>query len=178
MFEHVGRSRLPRYFEAVFRALRPGSLFLNHGIIDMERARRPGGVRLNLVVWRAEGFVHRYVFPDGELVPLAEAVGAAEAAGFETRDTESLREHYVLTLRHWVRRLEARRSEAVALVGEPTFRVWRVYLALSAHAFAAGTIGLVQLLLAKPTAALSAALPLTRHDLYRDTSYVAQEAPR
>lgn len=178
MFEHVGRSRLPRYFEAVFGALRPGGLFLNHGIIDLEEARRPRGVRLTRALWRDGGFVRRYVFPDGELVPLAEAVGAAEAEGFETRDAESLREHYVLTLRHWVRRLEARQSEAVALVGEPTFRVWRVYLALSAHGFASGKVGLVQLLLAKPGAAMSAALPLTRHDLYRDASYVAREASR
>ena len=27
-------------------------------------------------------------------------------SGFEVRDVESLREHYALTLRHWVRRLE------------------------------------------------------------------------
>ena len=33
--------------------------------------------------------------------------GMAEAAGFEVRDVECLREHYILTLRHWVNRLNA-----------------------------------------------------------------------
>jgi cyclopropane-fatty-acyl-phospholipid synthase len=60
----------------------------------------------------------------------------AEAAGFETRDLESLREHCVLTLRHCVQRLEAHHDEAAALVGETTYRVWRLSMAGCAHAFA------------------------------------------
>jgi hypothetical protein len=39
-----------------------------------------------------------------------ELLAAAEQAGFETRDVESLREHYPQTLRHWVHRLDARRT--------------------------------------------------------------------
>jgi cyclopropane-fatty-acyl-phospholipid synthase len=48
-------------------------------------------------------FSQHYVFPDGELVPISVSLSAAEAAGFEVRDVESLREHYALTLRNWVR---------------------------------------------------------------------------
>jgi len=55
---------------------------------------------------------------------------AAEEAGFEVRDVESLREHYALTLRHWVRRLEAGHAEALRHVDEPTWRVWRLYLSV------------------------------------------------
>ena len=32
MFEHVGRSHLPEYFAQTYRLLKPGGLFLNHGI--------------------------------------------------------------------------------------------------------------------------------------------------
>jgi cyclopropane-fatty-acyl-phospholipid synthase len=150
-----------------FQVLRPGGLFLNHGIVDLESARAPTRRRrLRQLVWREGRFLRRRVFPNGELVPLAEVVRAAERAGFETRDAESLREHYVHTLRRWVRRLEARKDEAVALVGEMTFRVWRLYMSAAAAGFAQGRIGLIQLLVSKAPAGLADVLPLTRDDLY------------
>jgi len=108
------------------------------------------------------------VFPDGELPELADVVRAAEQVGFESRDLESLREHYVLTLRHWLKRLEARKPEAVARIGETRVRIWQLYLAASAHAFATGRIGVVQLLLSKLSVDALTDVPLTRHDLYVD----------
>jgi len=42
MVEHVGLSRLDEYFDAVFQALEPGGLFLNHGIVSLEEARPHG----------------------------------------------------------------------------------------------------------------------------------------
>jgi cyclopropane-fatty-acyl-phospholipid synthase len=39
----------------------------------------------------------RYVFPDHFLATIGHTVAGAEAAGFEVRDVESLREHYKLT---------------------------------------------------------------------------------
>jgi cyclopropane-fatty-acyl-phospholipid synthase len=82
----------------------------------------------------------RYVFPDTELVPINATLRYAEEAGFEVRDVESLREHYALTLRHWARRLELRRDEALRVVDEPTYRVWRLFLPGSAYWFAAGAL--------------------------------------
>jgi cyclopropane-fatty-acyl-phospholipid synthase len=155
MFEHVGGALLPAYFERAARLLRPGGVFLNHGI-----ARLGGGPARS-----RPSFVGRYVFPDGELVPLAVMLAAAEEAGFETRDVESLREHYVLTLRHWVRRLEANHEEAVAAADEAAYRVWRLYMAGSAHSFASGRLGVYQVLLSKSRAGRSD-LPLTRSDWY------------
>lgn len=168
MVEHVGRGRLAGYFAAVHRVLRPGGLFLNHGIVDLESARsRSLPTRLRRRLWREGGFIQRYVFPDGEVVPLADLLRAAEAEGLESRDMESLREHYALTLRHWRRRLEAREPEAVALIGNVGVRIWRLYLAASAHAFATERLGVVQLLLSKSQAGV-ARVPLTRDDLYSD----------
>ena len=65
-----------------------------------------------------------------------------------------------------MRRLEARHSEAAALVGETTYRVWRLYMSASAYAFRTGRIGIVQTLLAKPDARGAVELPPTRADLY------------
>lgn len=74
---------------------------------------------------------------------------------------------YALTLRQWVRRLEARHDEAATLVGEPTYRVWRLYMAASARAFATGKIGVIQFLFSKPDHDGTSGLPLTRSDLYQ-----------
>jgi cyclopropane-fatty-acyl-phospholipid synthase len=163
MCEHVGARQLPTYFEHAFACLREGGLFLNHCIIQgQERA----GARWRSRLWREGAFLHRYVFPDGELPRLAALTRAAIGAGFEVRDVESLREHYVLTLRHWLERLERAAPEAVACVGTGIYRIWRLYMAGSAHGFASGAMGLAQMLLAKPDEHGRTRLPLTRADLY------------
>jgi cyclopropane-fatty-acyl-phospholipid synthase len=102
------------------------------------------------VTWDDDGFIARYVFPDGELVGLARMVGVLEGAGLEVLDVEALRRHYALTLRAWVQRLEERWDEAVALTSEGRARVWRLYMAASAMAFEAGVMGVNQVLVQKP----------------------------
>jgi cyclopropane-fatty-acyl-phospholipid synthase len=158
MFEHVGESQLPFYFQHVWRLLRPGGVFLNHGI-----ANRP----IDPVV-KGPNFVSRYVFPDGDLVPINATLRYAEEAGFEVRDVESLREHYTMTLRHWARRLELHRDQALQEVDEPTYRVWRLFLPGSAYGFAAGLLNVYQTVLLKSDGGRSS-LPLTRKDWYRDS---------
>jgi cyclopropane-fatty-acyl-phospholipid synthase len=164
MFEHVGRARLPAYFAAAYRLTRPGGLLLNHGIAATPP--RAGDGWLMRQLWRPGAFIGRYVFPDGELIPPGEAISYAEAAGWETRDVENLREHYARTLRHWVRRLEEHHEEAVALADERTYRVWRLYMAGSARSFAQGGIQLIQALFSKPGPDGACELPATRADLY------------
>ncbi|MFH1569322.1 MAG: cyclopropane-fatty-acyl-phospholipid synthase family protein [Gemmatimonadota bacterium] len=155
MVEHVGRDQLEAYFGTAFRLLRPGGTFLNHGIADLpSRPPRKRG-----------GFIGTYVFPDGDLPPIPRILATAEACGFEARDVESLREHYALTLREWVRRLEAHREEAVADAGEATYRIWRLYMSGCAHWFSRGHISVFQALLVK-TQAGSSGLPLLRSDWY------------
>ena len=165
MFEHVGRARLPTYFSQAYRLTRPGGFFLNHGIVTL--SSRPSPLRMvERALSQRTSFIQRYVFPDGELVPPAEVLRFAEAAGFETRDVESLREHYALTLRRWVGRLEQHHDEAVRLVSEQTYRVWRLYMSGSARGFATGRIGIIQALFSKSGESGHSNLPLTRKDLY------------
>ncbi len=167
MVEHVGLSHLPVYFASAYRALKPGGLFMNHGIVSLGEARPKSlGERVFRTFWRADAFIDKYVFPDGKLTATSDVISAAEAAGFEVRDAESLREHYAMTLRHWVRSLEEKRADAIALVGDHTFRVWRLYMAASANAFSKAAINVLQTLLAKPDAHGHSNIPLTRDDLY------------
>ena len=155
MFEQVGGKMLPVYFRKAAQLLRPGGVFLNHGIALSGWEKRP----------RGQAFSQRYVFPDGELVPIHATLKAAEQVGLEVRDVESLREHYILTLQNWVRRLEARAEEARRLTDETTYRIWRLYMAGSADGFRSARGNLYQTLLVKPDRGVSG-LPLTRADWY------------
>ncbi len=166
MVEHVGRRRMQTYFRVAERHLRPGGLFLNHGIVSLDPPPGLLGRARILALRPFVSFIQRYVFPDSELVSVTEVTAPGERVGLEVRDVESLREHYARTLRHWVERLEDNQEEARRLVGDPTYRVWRVYMAGCAHAFQTGWIGLIQTLWGKPTAKGALPLPPTRADLY------------
>jgi cyclopropane-fatty-acyl-phospholipid synthase len=168
MIEHVGADHLAAYFGALQRALVPGGLLLNHGIVSLEEAQPRGLLAwVSDRLWRRDAFIHQYVFPDGKLTSFHAVIAAAEAAGFETRDVESLREHYALTLRAWVARLLQHQERAIALTSDRIFRIWRLYMTASAYAFAHGRINVLQTLLARPDADGRVELPRTREDLYR-----------
>lgn len=143
MVEHVGRRRMGRYYRRLRALLREGGLFLNVGIVTLSSPPSPLRRALGGPWSRYSSFVDRYVFPDGELVAPSERFRPAERAGLDLRQAEELGRHYAETLRRWVRRLEDRRREAVERVGEATYRVWRLYMAASAHAFETGRLGLL-----------------------------------
>jgi cyclopropane-fatty-acyl-phospholipid synthase len=137
MFEHVGEARLSEYFGRLRELLCPAGRLLNHGI-----ARRAGeNARLP-----RRSFANRYVFPDGELHEIGRVISVMQAARFEVRHDESLREHYGLTLRHWVANLEANWDAAVEEAGEGRARVWRLYMAGAAVNFERGGNQLHQVL--------------------------------
>jgi cyclopropane-fatty-acyl-phospholipid synthase len=153
MAEHVGHAGLTDYTRSLASLLAPRGRLLNHAI-----ARPPGPPDEP----SRTSFIERYVFPDGELEPLAVMVGALEEAGLEVRDVESLREHYGLTLRAWVANLESRWEEAVALSSPGRARVWRLYMAGSALAFESGRLGVNQVLAVRPDPRGGSGMPRSR----------------
>ena len=166
MMEHVGVANLPNYFDCLYRALRPGGLLLNHGIVSVAAALpAPRWDWLEKRIWKRDAFLDQYVFPDGRLGPLSAVIAGAEQVGFETRDLEGLREHYALTLRAWLARLMRHRDEAIRLTDERTFRIWRLYMAGSAYGFSTGRLNIVQTLFARPDAQGNSDLPLRRNDI-------------
>jgi cyclopropane-fatty-acyl-phospholipid synthase len=139
MAEHVGRAQMPGYVAQLGRLLRPGGRLLNHAI----------SWNAGVSTWRPDSFIARYVFPDGELLNLGETVSLLESRELEVLDVEALRQHYALTLRAWVQRLEQNWDAAVAASSEGRARVWRLYMAASALTFEAGDMGVNQVLLQK-----------------------------
>lgn len=162
MFEHVGEKMLPTYFSHAWDLLKPGGVFLNHGITR----------RFDTPAHNERSFSDAYVFPDGELTPISLSLHVAEEAGFEVRDVESLREHYMLTLRRWVARLEEHHDQALQYVDEPTYRVWRLFMSGSVYGFDVGRLNLHQALLVRPGEDGRSGLPLTRADWYLDRKAV------
>jgi cyclopropane-fatty-acyl-phospholipid synthase len=156
MFEHLSERGLAEYFQRVASIMRPGGAFLNHGI----------GERYKKQQRRGRSFFMTYIFPDCVLLPISSTLRLAEAAGLEVRDVESLREHYALTSRAWRRRLEANHDRAVELVGEPSYRVWRLGMAGFSWGQDTGELNLWQSLLVKPDSDGSSRLPLQRSDWY------------
>jgi cyclopropane-fatty-acyl-phospholipid synthase len=157
MFEHVGLANLSTYNAAALRLLRPGGLFLNHGITRDEEGWKKS---------EETEFINRYVFPDAEIDTIGNIQRGMEQAGFEIHDVEGLRPHYAMTLRRWVARLEAAHAQAADLVGEARYRVWRLYMAACALQFEEGATGIYQVLASRRGTA-TFPVPLSRRDIYR-----------
>jgi cyclopropane-fatty-acyl-phospholipid synthase len=156
MFEHVGLKNLRGYFSKMRALLADNGVAMNHGITsaDPESGESP---------WGGGDFIERYVFPHGELPHISLALKEMCAAGLEPVDVENLRRHYALTLTHWAERFEKAGARLREIAGEKRYRIWRVYLAGCAHAFAHSWIALHQILAVKSGADF---LPLTRDYMY------------
>ncbi len=159
MFEHVGRLNLPQYFSKIYSLLKPGGVEMNHGITTNSLDDHALGSDIGR-------FVDEYVFPGGELVHLSTVVGEMASQGIEVWDAESLRPHYAKTLWEWVKRLEGASDQARELVGEKRFRIWKIYMAGSAHAFDRGWISIFQILGVKPFESGAITYPMTREHVY------------
>jgi cyclopropane-fatty-acyl-phospholipid synthase len=160
MYEHIGVANIGRYMEKVRSLLSLEGLFLNHAI--SRRAKKTSRRFYKRAEQRA---LLKYIFPGGELDDIGHTVQAMEQHGFEVHDVEAWRPHYAMTTRHWCERLTARRDEAVALVGEETYRIWVAYLAGCSLAFMRGTAKIYQTLASRSGKGLAAGVPLTRGDL-------------
>jgi cyclopropane-fatty-acyl-phospholipid synthase len=152
--EHIGKANLPFYFSFLYGKLKPGGRMLNHTIT------RPDNTQPSM---RKEGFINRYVFPDGELEGPGYVQSVMNDQGFEIRHQENLREHYAKTLTGWCANLDDHWDEAVAEVGEGTARVWRLYMAGCRYGFEQNWIQLHQTLGVKLGPDKVSGMPLRPH---------------
>jgi cyclopropane-fatty-acyl-phospholipid synthase len=152
MFEHVGLERLGTYFAKAQSLLLPGGRMLNHAISRTTSTQRARA--------HPRGFINRYVFPDGALHEVGSVISIMQDTGFEARHMENLREHYALTLRHWVRNLEENWDDAVTQVGVRRARIWRLYMAGSAVSFDDHEINIDQVLAVNTPSGGASGFPL------------------
>jgi cyclopropane-fatty-acyl-phospholipid synthase len=148
--EHVGVSNYGSYFSFLRGKLRDGGRLLNHSI-----TRAHNNTRVT-----TGAFIDRYVFPDGELTGSGRIITEAQNAGLEVRHEENLREHYALTLKGWCANLVENWEACVEEVGEPTARVWGLYMAGSRFGFERNEVQLHQVLAVKTSASGEAGFPL------------------
>jgi cyclopropane-fatty-acyl-phospholipid synthase len=151
MGEHVGEDNYPTYAAALLRNLKPtGRLLLQQ--MSRRGDAAPGG----------GPFIEAYIAPDMYMRPVSHTIGFLENAGFEVRDVEAMREHYVRTVRDWLATFEQRYDEIVALVGVEVARVWRLYLVGGALSFEEGRMGVDQILAVRNTHLGFSAMPPAR----------------
>lgn len=140
MGEHVGEHNYPVYAGSLYDHLKPtGRLLLQQ--MSRRSDAAPGG----------GPFIESYIAPDMHMRPLSETLGFLERAGFEIRNVQALREHYVRTVDAWLQTFESHYAEAVAMVGEEMARVWRLYLVGGGLSFEEGRMGVDQILAVRPS---------------------------
>ncbi|MEU3465480.1 cyclopropane-fatty-acyl-phospholipid synthase family protein [Streptomyces sp. NPDC006733] len=154
MGEHVGDVEYPAFARQLRSLLQPRGRLL---VQQMSRgAHAPGG----------GAFIETYIAPDMHMRPVGQTVDLLESAGFEVRSVEALREHYARTIDAWRQTLEEHWDAFVTLVGQPTARVWRLYLVGGAAAFAERRMGVDQILAVRPTREGDTAMPPTPRGWY------------
>lgn len=135
ILEHIGVDNYSDYFEALYAILKPGGRLLNHCITYPDNRPRKTG-----------DFIDRYIFPDGELAGSGTVQQHMQDAKFEVLHAENLRFDYQRTLHEWCQNLKGNWEEAVELVGEPTARLWGLYMAGSEWGFEHNVVQLHQML--------------------------------
>jgi cyclopropane-fatty-acyl-phospholipid synthase len=158
MFEHVGVQHLPEYFARINALLAPGGVVMNHGITTTDVAGRS-------TPYGGGEFIDQYVFPHGELAHLSTVIQTMQQGGLEVRDVENLRRHYARTCATWTENFETRADEIAKLTDARRFRIWHVYLAGCAYAFAHDWISLYQVVCGK-AGEDPAQLPWSRRYMY------------
>lgn len=158
MFEHVGLKNLPMYFSRINALLADDGLAMNHGITttDIENGESPYG---------GGEFVDKYVFPAGELPHISLVLRAIQQGGLETFDVENLRRHYARTCSIWADNFENHAEMILKITDERHYRIWRIYLAGSAHGFNQDWISLYQVVCGKANRPANA-LPQSRQYIY------------
>ena len=135
MLEHVRPANYRRLGDVIHGCLKPAG----RGLIHTIGRNKPQPM---------DPWIERHIFPGAIPPSLSQMMNIFEPHDFSLLDTENLRLHYALTLRHWLARFEQSRPQILEMFDERFVRMWRQYLAGSLSAFEAGGLQLFQVLFA------------------------------
>jgi cyclopropane-fatty-acyl-phospholipid synthase len=151
MFEHVGVSFYPKFFQKC------ADLLDDHGIMVLHSIGRSEGPAVT------NPFIAKYIFPGGYIPALSEVLPAIERSGLLVSDIEILHLHYAETLKAWRERFLAHRQEVERLYDPRFCRMWEFYLASAEAAFRHGMM-VMQIQLSKR----QGIVPITRDYIVRE----------
>lgn len=158
MMEALGVAEFDTYFSRVKQLTKPGGFALVHGIGRMS----PPGT--------TAPFIRKYIFPGGYVPALSEVFASLERTGTWCADCETLRLHYYWTIKHWREAYEARRGEAVVMMGERFCRMWDFYLSSVELGFLDGSNFVFQMLLSERREDV----PVTRDYMFEEERRLAE----
>jgi len=152
MLEHVGLSNYADLGRVIHERLDPRH---GRGLLHFIGRNHPRAV---------DRWTRKRIFPGSYCPTLSEAFSRVlEPWDFSVLDVENLRPHYVRTLAEWRRRFEQAAPRAASQFDESFIRSWRLYLASSQAAFAAGSLQLFQAVFAR---GCEDDVPWTRRHIY------------
>jgi cyclopropane-fatty-acyl-phospholipid synthase len=131
MFEAVGESYWPLFFDVLRRCLAPGAQALVQSI-TIDDAR--------FAAYRTSSdFIREHIFPGGMLPSPERFIAAAQGMGLHAKTSLAFGADYARTLQHWRDVFEARLDDVRAQGFDDTFiRTWRLYLAYCQACFIEG----------------------------------------
>ena len=150
MLEHVGRDYYHELRRIIDRCLDRNGRGLIHSI----GRNKPNPFN---------AWVEKRIFPGAYPPSLREMLEVVEQWDFSVLDVENLRQHYALTLKHWLQRFEDASGVVKEMYDERFVRAWRLYLAGSIASFNTGDMQLFQVLFARGA---NVDIPWTRAYLY------------
>ena len=142
MFEAVGQSYWPGYFECVARNLKPGGRACIQTIVIADDLFERYS--------KSTDFIQQYIFPGGMLPSPAEFGRAAESQGLRVVDAFCFGRDYAETLRQWRASFLAQRTALEKQGFDGRFLLtWEFYLAYCEAAFEAHNTDVMQFTLIK-----------------------------
>ncbi|MFW0783431.1 cyclopropane-fatty-acyl-phospholipid synthase family protein [Gordonia sp. CPCC 206044] len=144
MIEAVGERYWPAFFDTIDRVLAPG------GRVAIQAITMP---HRRLVATRhTHTWVHKYIFPGGQLVSLKALDDVTRAhTTLRLNGSHAMGTHYAETLRLWRERFLSAQDRLAGLGFDDTFRrMWEFYLAYSEAGFRAGYLDVHQVLFTRP----------------------------
>jgi cyclopropane-fatty-acyl-phospholipid synthase len=135
MLEHVRPANYRRLGDVIHGCLKPNG----RGLIHTIGRNKPQPM---------DPWIERRIFPGAIPPSMSQMMTIFERHDFSLLDAENLRQHYALTLRHWLARFEQSRGQILKMFDDRFIRMWRQYLAGSLAAFEAGGLQLFQVVFA------------------------------